>query len=1271
MWGQSDKRRFDRYVPRVLLRRLATAPDEPVLTLDGTVVFVDLSGFTRLSERLASKGKEGAEHIVDTIDSCFSVLLSEAYENGGSLVKFGGDALLLWFEGEGHPLRACASAVAMRRTLRRIGRIRAGGSEVVLRMSVGVHSGAYETFLVGASHREYLIAGPAASTVVQMEAAASAGQILVSRETASLLPDRWTGAACGPGVLLARAREQPAWVPDTVTARPSDDAVAMCLSSAMRAHLLRTSAPAEHRIATAAFLQYGGLDELITGRGPAAAAAALDELICAAQEAADHYQICFLNSDIAGDGGKLLFSAGAPRAVGDDEERMLLAMRQILEAQPHLPIRIGVNRGSTFTGEVGPPCRRTYAVMGDVVNLAARLSAKAPWGAMYTTDAARSRVKGRFALTSVAPFAVKGKVRPIEAVIVGTAARSAPPGSSGTHVQLIGRDLELAVLRRSIAEAASGKGVLIELVGETGSGKSRLLAEGRELAGTMPTIHATCEVYTQSIPYVAWREPLRQLLGLGWEAPDEVVLERLQTHVLASHPQLLPWLPLLAIAMGIKAPSTQEVEELAQDVRTTKLHEVVLTFLAPALTAPTLVLIEHAQLMDEASTALLDALAGRLEHSSWVVLATRRDVDGGFTTTSPSALRMELTPLSPTETFALAEATPEAQVIPPHVLQLAVERSAGSPEFLLDLLSAAAGGSGVLPDSIEAAASMRIDALEPDDRVLTRRAAVLGLSFDPRRLGHVLEPGAEEPGEETWWRLSAIFATDPDGHIRFKRPAVCEVAYDGLPFRLRRQLHAAIGRALENDLGGGRDVEPAVLSRHFSAAGDHGRARKYALIGAGRASASFAHADAAHLYRLAIDAGRHDGASAAELAASWESLGAALHRTGELPAAAEAITAARRLTVDDPVAQGRLLYRHTLIAENSARLVTAVRWAHRGLRALENRNEPEAVVWRARTLARLAFYRVRQRRLLEAERLCHRAVAEAEPVGELEAQAYAYYMLDAALFEAGREAELGYSERALEIYRRLGDLEQEGSVLNNLSNFAAERWSWGEALQLLRRSVDCSERAGVHGQVALAESNIGEIILDRGLYEEASSHVRRARRLFNSIGDRAGTAYATALLGRLAVRSRRHGEGISLLRQAIEDLQSLGEHGYADFAESWLAEAESFGGDPRRALAISTRLIVTSERTLPLLHRARAIALARLGKAEAHDELAVSLALARQRGALFDVALALDLAETIERPDPACARERDAILARLGIEQLPAPPLALSVVREDLSAAVS
>ena len=71
-------------------------------TLDGSVVFVDISGFTKLSERLSRKGKEGAEQVTEAIERCFTELLAVAYANGGGLLKFGGDALLLFFEGPDH-----------------------------------------------------------------------------------------------------------------------------------------------------------------------------------------------------------------------------------------------------------------------------------------------------------------------------------------------------------------------------------------------------------------------------------------------------------------------------------------------------------------------------------------------------------------------------------------------------------------------------------------------------------------------------------------------------------------------------------------------------------------------------------------------------------------------------------------------------------------------------------------------------------------------------------------------------------------------------------------------------------------------------------------------------------------------------------------------------------------------------------------------------------------------------------------------------------------
>ena len=199
---------LERYVPRLLMSRLAADPSRRVEVLEGTFVFIDVSGFTKLSERLAKVGKEGAELLVDAINSCFTALLADVHLLGGSLVKFGGDALLLWFEGDAHAARGCEAAVGMRRRLREVGRLTVGSGTVTLRMSVGVHSGEFHSFLVGDLFHDLVIGGSAASTVVALEGAAEASQILISEATAAQIPKRCVGEQTGPGFCsLAR----PGW----------------------------------------------------------------------------------------------------------------------------------------------------------------------------------------------------------------------------------------------------------------------------------------------------------------------------------------------------------------------------------------------------------------------------------------------------------------------------------------------------------------------------------------------------------------------------------------------------------------------------------------------------------------------------------------------------------------------------------------------------------------------------------------------------------------------------------------------------------------------------------------------------------------------------------------------------------------------------------------------------------------------------------------------------------------------------------------------------
>src|SRR3954468_9495052 len=232
-----DQRRLEAYVPPVLLRQLAEGHAAPVQTRDATVLFADIAGFTKLSERLARRGREGAEELTQTIDIAFGALLDVADRNGGDLLKHGGDALLLLFEGEGHVARACDSASGMRRALREIGQLRTSAGPATLRMSQGIHSGEFHLFLVGESHRELLLAGPGATAVVAMEKAAGAGEILLRPATAKRLPAQSLGAARGPGILLASAPAVEAAPARELGGDVANDDVADCLSTAVRAHL--------------------------------------------------------------------------------------------------------------------------------------------------------------------------------------------------------------------------------------------------------------------------------------------------------------------------------------------------------------------------------------------------------------------------------------------------------------------------------------------------------------------------------------------------------------------------------------------------------------------------------------------------------------------------------------------------------------------------------------------------------------------------------------------------------------------------------------------------------------------------------------------------------------------------------------------------------------------------------------------------------------------------------------------------------------------------
>lgn len=1251
--GENAYRTLLPYVPRLTVDWADRAPARTAQSIDGSLLFVDISGFTKMSERLARHGKVGAEEVTDAIGTCFEALLEIAYRAGGGLLKFGGDALLLLFTGDGHAERAAGSALGMQNRLAVVGRLDTSSGRVVLRMSAGVHTGTFESFLVGDSHRELLLAGAAISTLTDMEGAASAGQTVVSAATAARLPADLVGEEHGPGLRLRRVRR--ATVPDRdMTFPPSNRHVDLAgfVPTAIRAHLLSGGEDPEHRQATVAFLHFDGTDELLEHEGPEYVAAALDELVTDVQRAADEHEVTFLGSDVDHDGGKIILVAGVPRAMGDDEERMFGTLRRIADGTRRLDLRIGVHRGPIFAGDVGPRYRRTYTVMGDTVNLAARLMARAEPGQILATSAVLDRSRATFETEALEPFYVKGKRHPVEAFAVGAVQRRVATGVA--NLPLVGRDHEIATFSEALDALRSGNGRAIELAGDPGIGKSRLIEELRARAGDLPTFVIACDPYEATTPYTPFWWLLHDVLGLPETAAPGEIEVRLRELVESRCPELLPWLPLLGTPLDVDIPDTDDTAALAPEFRRQRVHEVMAMFVDRALPSEVLVVLEDVHWMDEASASILQIIVENLESRAAVICMTRRNLETGFIAPElPHVHKLRPAPLTTEQASAALIGATEDSPLRPHEVALLAERAAGNPLFLAELMQAASatGDVGSLPDSIDAVITAQIDRLPTAQRRLLRYASVLGHTFRVDELEALLGDEVPPPDEATWRSLDTFLGFVAGDVVRFRHALLRDTAYEELPFRRRRELHARAGDAIVENLGDHPESEAELLSLHFFHAQRFNEAWKYARVAGIRARDKYANVEAAELLERAITAARRvPDLDSTEVAEIWEALGDVRERAGFYDRALAAYRNARRARAGDPVGEAGLLLKEAFIAESDGRYSQAIRVVRRGHRTLEGIDELEAARARARLSAWYAAVRQAQGRSREAVAACHEAIDAAVAAGNLEAEAHARFILDWAYVELGESELATHSARALEIYEQLDDLDGQAGVLNNLGGFAYFEGRWDDAIGLYERGRDTRLRTGNAVMAALVSCNIGEVLTDQGRLDEAEACFRDAQRVFRAAGYSYGVATAAQHLGRIATRAGDVEAALTSLDDARAQFEVIGAAGDVEEVDVVRAQCYLVAGDPARALAIVEATNREAGVRLAALERIRGRALRAMDDIDgARRALELSLAEARSGDALYEIALTLDALVELDVlvGDLATAEQREVESAEL------------------------
>ncbi len=594
--------------------------------LHGTVLFVDVSGFTRLSERLAIHGRSGAEETQHAINGVFEPAIARALDAGGDVLAFGGDALLVAFEADErvaaradeHVRRAIAVAADVQRHLRRHGRVETDRGAVQLRMSAGLESGWWTATVPDGPTIRPLFAGPAIDATLAAESAASAGQVFVGPLAAAAAPDLLRRRGDWMEVDLRAARgdaqrhDEPVPTPTLRDDEYLDPRVARLVGSEL----------AEHRLVAASFVRVVGTTQRLVEDGVEALADDLQRVARLVLDLTSELGTCWLESDVGRDEVRIIVTSGVPDTSEHDDERLLRTVLRLAEADPQLVI--GANRGPMFFGIVGHPLRRSCNVMGDAMNVAARLSSRATPGRPIVSRSLLDASGLHLVTETLDPMSVKGRRRQVDAVRLDPAASAGPtPRRSRDDVDapedesaLVGRDGELDRLVRTIA----GGGV-IEVVGDAGVGKSRLVGESLGHARLDRVIRAAGDPVGTSTAYGAVRSLVADVLDVE---PTALTAAKLSSAVAETAPQLTAWVPLLGIVSGVTVEPTAEVARLDAAFIGDRLRVVVAELIAVVATRRRVVVVaEDLHWFDPASRSLIDHLAAA-ESRSWSVVATRR-----------------------------------------------------------------------------------------------------------------------------------------------------------------------------------------------------------------------------------------------------------------------------------------------------------------------------------------------------------------------------------------------------------------------------------------------------------------------------------------------------------------------------------------------------------------------------------------------------------------------------------------------------------------------
>jgi class 3 adenylate cyclase/tetratricopeptide (TPR) repeat protein len=798
-------------------------------------------------------------------------------------------------------------------------------------------------------------------------------------------------------------------------------------------------------------------------------------------------------------GDEVVAVFGVPSAREDDPVRAVRAAMELhaetsrqsseLEARigERLAIHTGINTG-LMIAQYSNDREGLYRLTGDAINTAARLRSLAAADEILVGPNTQRLVKPYFEALPLPAVQRKGKGLPIVPYrVVGISrVRSRFEAASQQGLKAhVGRSRELDVLRSCLARALEGEGRFVTIEGEPGIGKSRLLHEFlRDLDREQITLpQGRCEAHATETPYFPFLDGLRRGLYLSEDEAPADALRKAVDGVRRIDPALEAYLPfylhLLSIPSEFALPSHLQGEALRQAIEEALVALIALT----TKIRPMVLVLEDWHWSDPASRSALQRLLPLVpSHRLMLVVSNRPGYGLDLGRAGPhTAIRLD--PLDEAETEKLVEAITGARTLPDGFAG-AVHRSAeGNPLFieeacfsLLDsgVISVRDGQLAthrpverlLLPDTVQAVIRARLDRLDETAREVASLASVIGRTFDRQVLGRIYRGRA--PLEEMLEGLCAeeiIRRTRllPEPEYSFRHVLGREVAYDTLLHQQRRQLHEAVGRAIEEFHSERLEEQAAILAYHFRRSSCAEKAVHYALLAGDQAARLYANAEGMSHFEEALTVARSvpDSPEARRWQIDAILKGAAVHATSrDIMRDRSDLHRARELaeTLDDRPRLARVLYwlgrNHYLLAE----LEPAIEHAQRSAEIADQLGDPALAAPPVNLMGR-AYWQLSD--FVRSALMTERSVGQMCLLGERAEEATAAGFLSALLGYMGEfDKALSYSDRALALARDVGHPYAEAAGLHYRGIIHDQQGQWSAALADYAAAESVANRAG-------------------------------------------------------------------------------------------------------------------------------------------------------------------------------------------------------------------